>query len=278
MRPSHPLEALSIEAVRYGQELGPLDIPALAARLYHYNTQPGSASILASLMALDQAAASGALGTVVASERDSPTGLVAASLDYDWARWAPASTADLGSGGDTGLGAQETHDRPSAQFKLYISPAVTELRDTLQILSEVLPHVEALAFKRARGTALLRPDKAVLHVASWEKLIEAARILRQALRGIVPQGVPFTAPLFDDMLISWGVDPSADTRVANSVPMSWRSWVTTRLAEELAEAMNDRESGCEPWEAALIQLAHDDIEIPAFSPSESLTGPRLAEI
>jgi hypothetical protein len=250
----------------------------LAARLYHYNTQPGSASALASLVALDQADASGALGTVVPSERDSSTGLVASSLDYAWARWTPAASDDLGPGGDSELGEYERYEPSAVQFKIYISPAVAGLRDTLQVLGEVLPRVDALAFKRARGAALLRPDKAVLHVANWEKLLEAALILRPALSGIVPQGVPFTAPLSDDMLISWGADPPADTRVTNGVPMSWRTWVTTRVAEELAVAMNDGESACEPWETALTRLAHDSIDIPAFSPSESLTGPRLAEI
>lgn len=278
MIPAHPLEALSIEAVRYGQDLGPLDIPDLAARLYRYNAQPASTPVLASLMALDQAAATGALGTVVASKRDSSTGLVVASLDSDWARWAPASIINLDAdAGADGFGGEETREPSTALYKLYISPAVPELRDALQVLGEVLPRVEALAFKRARGTALLRPDKVVLHFASWEQLAEAAHILHQALRGIVPQGVPFTAPLFDDMLISWGADPPADAPGLHAAE-SWRSWVTTRVAEELAATMCDGESGAEPWKDALCRLARYDIDVPAFSPGESMTGPRLATI
>ena len=272
MESLHPLAALSIDATKYGQALGPLEIPVMAARLYHYHTLPASASLVASLTALEQSAASGALGPGVIAGSESPNGLVATAVDQDWTHWSPASTTRPGSAGETSGGTRVEAYATVVQFKLYVSPAVESLRDTLLILGEVLPRIEALGFKRARGVSLLRPDKAVLYFDSWESLQAAGRILRDALRGVVPHGVPFTAPLFDDTLISWGVDPPAESSAHPQVRVSWREWITTRVAEALVMAMKVGDSQLEPWEAAMTRLALDGVDLPAFSPGESLTG------
>jgi len=57
---------------------------------------------------------------------------------------------------------------------------------------------------------------------------EAAGVLGRSLRGCPAQGVPFTADVGGNGLLSCGVDPPP-----GDVAASWRSWITKRLADSL---------------------------------------------
>ena len=49
-------------------------------------------------------------------------------------------------------------------------------------------------------------------------------------------GVPFTAEISPDGLLSWGADPPGRSFSDGADSTSWRMWVTRRLAEYLTVA------------------------------------------
>jgi hypothetical protein len=88
------------------------------------------------------------------------------------------------------------------------------------------------SFKVGRGIeGLLRPDKIVAYFADRKHMEEVSKALARLLRDCPVQGVPFTAEVGGDGLLSTGVDP-----VARNVAVSWRSWITDELALALAKA------------------------------------------
>src|SRR6185369_3495174 len=83
----------------------------------------------------------------------------------------------------------------------------------------------------ADAAGLLRPDKIVLYFADQQSLLQVAGALHARLPGVRAQGVPFSAEITGDGLLSWGMDPPARERVlAWHEPESWRLWVARRLA------------------------------------------------
>jgi DNA-binding transcriptional regulator YdaS (Cro superfamily) len=269
----HPLEALSDEAVGYGRDLGPLPIEELAIRLYHYHTLPVPASLLASLEALDDASLRNAAGRFVGSAGASSVGLIPASVQQDWVHWVRRGSAATARDREEARGGNHVRASLRPGFKLYISPSVFHARDALHILDEVLPDIDAHAFKRSRGAGWCRPDKAVLYFDGWLELLRAAETLQRAMAGVEAHGVPFTAALFDDMLFSWGADPTLEPQRPESQPQSWRIWITNRVAEALANSVRGEGSRTDQLDAVRRRLEDQGILVPVFAPPESMTGP-----
>lgn len=116
--------------------------------------------------------------------------------------------------------------------KLYVSPAPAALATAFPRIAAVFADAGVRAFKVGRGLeGLLRPDKIVAYFDDRAHLEATARALARALPGCPAQGVPFTAELAGDGLLSWGVDPPAGGEAA-----SWRAWVTRRLAAAVVAA------------------------------------------
>jgi hypothetical protein len=136
---------------------------------------------------------------------------------------------------------------------------------------EVLTDSRAHHFKvGCDAPGLLRPDKMVAYFSSFESLQDAARRIGAALAGCETQGVPFTAALQADGLLSWGIDPAPDkVTLSWQEHPSWRLWVTNRLAVALVAARGARNSGLEPWRFALERLRLENVDTDTWTPTES---------
>jgi hypothetical protein len=116
-----------------------------------------------------------------------------------------------------------------------------------------------VAFKVARRPdGLLRPDKLVAYFASLDGLRRAAARLEPAVRGLRAQGVPFTAAVTEDGLLSWGADPP-DRGLG-----SWRAWLCGRLAEHLVDA--SRAGVRDPAAEAARRVAADGVDPATWAP------------
>ncbi|HEV8504923.1 MAG TPA: hypothetical protein VGQ53_05975, partial [Chitinophagaceae bacterium] len=110
------------------------------------------------------------------------------------------------------------------------------INDLPEVLLECIPVIDssdAISFKIGNTLqGLLRPDKMVVYFYSRDSLFTTAGILIQFLKGFAPQGVPFSAQLDDNGLLSWGKDPPGDG--------SWRTAVSEKLAAILQHAKENQ--------------------------------------
>ncbi len=117
----------------------------------------------------------------------------------------------------------------TAACKLYVSPRPDALADAFPRIVDRIVRSEVRSFKVGRGVeGLLRPDKIMVYFDDRTHMDVVARALERALDGCPVQGVPFTAQAGASGLLSSGVDPPLGT-----VSVSWRAWVTKRLAASL---------------------------------------------
>jgi hypothetical protein len=121
--------------------------------------------------------------------------------------------------------------------KLYIS---TPWQQLPQVLLLFLLNTKSLVCARGFKIpcdifGLLRPDNFVIYAKSKETLHELAASLALALHGTPVQGVPFSSPLTEDGLLSWGADPPKVSD-HNKIVESWRLWLTNQLATNLIRA------------------------------------------
>lgn len=245
---------LSIEALRHAQAFD-LDEAGLAAKLYTYHRLPRSPRWQRRLP--DRGSLLAFLGLQRGSElrRRLDVGWVraqGASLEDPWISWNPRQLVAKLDG--------ELH-------KLYVSPLPEHLPQALAAVVDVLEGLGPESFKiGADADNVLRPDKLVVYVQNFDRVAELAEALRERLDGCPAQGVPFTAGLGDDGLISWGVDPPPG---GATVPWlereSWRLRVVNRLAVALSAARRQTD-GPEPWRYALERLSYEGINTATWSP------------
>lgn len=248
---------LSIEALQYGEALGAMPHPDLTRRLYDYGRRPVSPRRARQLS--DDAAVEAFLGVstraqVVLERSWAPAG----GADAYWRLWRPR------------------HPSPTQEevaCKLYVSPAWSTLPDAFLATAESLADAPGVrGFKVARDVAgLSRPDKLVAYFARLDDLQAAAARLRSRLEGASAHGVPFTADLTRDGLLSWGADPPLRSPAAGGSVTggSWRLWVASRLAESLLTA---RAAGGDPppWRFALARLRADGVDTDTWVPDPAL--------
>jgi len=102
------------------------------------------------------------------------------------------------------------------------------LPDVWLAIIEALTIGSAGAFKiGATVYGLLRPDKIVAYCTSFEALTDTASRLQAALSECPAQGVPFTAAIDSNGLLSWGMDPPAEANV-----FGWQGWI--RLLKQMS--------------------------------------------
>ena len=245
----HRLGALSLAALRYAAALRLADAQALAARLYAYNRLP-----LTPRWAERAPDGRGVLRFL--DVRDAAGWSVGTGGGGAWLQWNRRVTRNGGS-------SQPTH-------KLYVSPLPDALPETFRRLLAVLEHAPVAHFKVGGDAAgLLRPDKLVLYLDDARDLAALADALAGALAGIPPHGVPFTAPIDDAGLLSWGMDPQSNARPVSWLPSeSWRSWLARELASALV-ATGDAASPS-PVEPALDRLRRRGVDIERWVPTSNL--------
>ncbi|MGZ8513785.1 MAG: hypothetical protein ACXW4H_01875 [Candidatus Limnocylindrales bacterium] len=249
---------LSEEAMRYGQALVSLaSVPAelVASRLYMYGRRPVTPTLrrLVTPQWL--------LGDASATLRRAWTETPQRSADSPWQSWQRSRPVVRR------LGA-------AVSFKLYVSPTTETLPAAIAAVATALADARGVTgFKVGRTVdGVARPDKLVAYFSSLEELHEGARRVRGQAADCRPLGVPFTAGVSGDGLLSWAIDPPhrSTDRTARS---SWRTWVTMRLAEYLLDARaggaGDPDGG-EAWQVALARLALDGVDTTSWVPDPQL--------
>ena len=274
--PPERIARLSIAALRYGERLETGDAAELSHRLYTYNRLPVSPGWKRRL------ATRGELVDFLGVGRGSRT---RQRLDRSWRRGEPAGPEDPWltwtprDGVPRGTG-----------WKLYLSPLPEHLPAAVAAVAALAAvaggagttsrHRPAAFKVGADLGGILRPDKLVLYFDRFDALSETAAALRRELAGCPAQGVPFSAGLDDDGLLSWGTDPPRDERTVPWLQReSWRLRITNRLAVALLAARDGgrdsvrdsvRDGGSrtvEPWRFALERLRLEGVDTATWTPA-----------
>ena len=237
------LARLSLAGLQHAQELGGTSVEAFAARLYSWNRLPASAWRRVAWQAdVLQAEVSAAAGQEWA--------LVAAGPPADpWWAWQPRTRSP---------------DAAAGIWKLYVSPQPTQLGDAVRATLAACSELPVASLKYGGDAqGMLRPDKLVVHFTTKDAVHVAATRLSPMLAGCPVHGVPFSGELGGDGLISYGCDPPPGSP-ASRIGLSWRAWITWRLAEALA---NPVEAELEPWRAALDHVARAGVDPVTWAPA-----------
>jgi len=250
--PAGHIGALSLEALRHAAALDDDDSRSLAARLYRFNTRPLSPRWLARLPTTQ--AIGDFLGLDGAGGHRTATAPgIEPFTNEGWLIWAaPGAAPNAGA----------------TTFKLYVSPPAELLRDALPAVLALLgSDGRAIAVKvGAELAGLLRPDKLVAYFDTEADLHRAAELVQRRLGGMPAHGVPFTAELAGNGLLSWGVDPPGEhALLAWQGSSSWRTWLANRLAASLVAARTATES-MPSWRFALERLRLDGVDTATFAP------------
>lgn len=162
-------------------------------------------------------------------------------------------------------------DRPT--FKLYVSPALDALGEVTRALFPAVSAGRAFQVKLGADAAgLLRPDKLVIYFAELDQLAATADRLLTDLGGVPAHGVPFSAEIGGEGLLSWGLDPPASALLVSWRPRpSWRAWVTDRLATTLADGRRQGAGG-QAWRFALDRLRLEGVDTATWHPRETHWG------
>jgi hypothetical protein len=253
---------LSLHALRYGQALDIDDKRTLSARLYFYGRQPLSAAWRRRLPSpekvLDYLGLRGTGSVNRILERD---WLASSPRDFNgWFSWRAKGATPLRA------------DRSAGVHKLYVSPQPEQARPALEATVAVASRRHVVQFKVGGNAAgVLRPDKIVIYLSSFNHLSEVADALAMALEGCPAQGVPFTAEIVPGGLLAWGIDPPGDSPYARwEGAESWRLQITNRLASALVTA----KAGildAEPWRFALRRLRMEGVDPTTWTPIPSET-------
>jgi hypothetical protein len=252
------LSSLSSRALLHAEKLDVSDPRALAGRLYCFNRLPFCPDAHGGLSGTNRIAAYLKLAEL---EREPSfkrrwRRLSGSPVFSGWLNFASKSPDRL-----TRAGGKWT-------CKLYISAHWTHLPQVLRrFLSNRNSHECATGFKVPCDVfGLLRPDNFVVYLRSKDALHELAEALGPALQGVRVQGVPFTAPLSKDGLLSWGADPPKASDYGRGGE-SWRSWLVDRLAADMARAKTGAASASlSPRAFALERLRLEGVDVDSWAP------------
>jgi hypothetical protein len=249
-----PLARLSLAALRYAAALE-LDEPAeLADRLYYFHRCPASAQWRQRYP--DAAAVATGLRLPASIRALRGKGWVEVPGQASWRVWSREERGAL---------------RLGRYHKLYVSPRAGQLPETFAAVAATVPDTQALALKVGRDVyGVLRPDKLVVYFVGREALAVAAERLLRACGGVPAQGVPFTCALDPAGLMSWAVDPPSSERLLPWQRLSWRQWVTERLAAAVAVARATPRQAVPAWQFAVDRLDVEGVDTANWSPGEGL--------
>lgn len=259
--PTGAVARLSLEALQMAQALA-VEAPSwLASRLYHYNRMPATPSWMRRLTNPEAVAVflgialPGKAGQLL--ERMWHT-VPASPSNPGWLSWRLRTRSDRLHAG-------------TRMYKLYISPECEFLPEAFDAAVGIFTQEHVPAFKVGSDVyGLLRPDKLVAYFWDRDELLETAARLQERLTNCPAQGVPFTAGIDVDGLLSWGIDPPDDEVALGGRQESWRSWLARRIATSLLEARRGARDTVQPWQFALGRLALDGIDTNTWTPTGQL--------
>lgn len=246
----HRLARCSREALRLACEV-PIEEPvALSRWLYGYNAIPASPLWLSRLGSRDE---NSQLGLEQGGRNHERLGVsYVSNRDDAWLSWTFNGKSRKKADGHLG-------------YKLYISPHPRALMDSFATIVDSLIDSEVSDFKLGNGPlGLLRSDKLVVYLDSWNSLRELASVIEGALSGTAAQGVPFTAPLTDNGLLSWGMDPPPQTHLSGwGEVQSWRYWLVNQLSRSIlhARARGACADDCLDYATTRLRLEGVDTEL-----------------
>jgi hypothetical protein len=263
-QPDGLLPRLSEAALRYGQALGIDDVVRLSGRLYFYNRIPLTSHWTRRLPSEDAVSRFLGISDLANKKRLRKNwGQIESFTSYKgWFQWQ--SRRDISTTRERGHG-----------YKLYVSPQPDAMPTAFRAVVEVLEESVAHHFKvGCDATGLLRPDKLVLYFHDFDPLEQTARDIARRLSGCAAHGVPFTAAIGDDGLLSWGVDPLPERGALSwQGSVSWRLWVTNRLAAALISARSNCPGQLQPWQFALERMRLENVDISTWAPTEGNAVP-----
>ncbi len=149
-------------------------------------------------------------------------------------------------------------------YKLYVSPMPDDVFPAVRALAKAAANHGAHHFKAGQdASGLLRPDKMVAYFGRRHQVDAAAAEIASELAGCRVHGVPFSAEVAGDGLVSWGIDPPSHAWHRGE---SWRLWLAKRLAAALIDA---RRAGAEePWRYALNRVRLDGVDPVTWTPAQ----------
>lgn len=247
------LGQLSIEALRYAQNLHIQDLNKLSARIYFYNRIPVSDTWLQALPTKE--AVADFLGVNSFSSKVLAAWSQSTTSSDDWIYWFK-----------TNYRGKKSQD--SYTYKLYISCIPGDIPAIFPLVVNTLSQSKAYSFKvGGNAYGLLRPDKFVVYFHALDHLQSTATILLTQLVAAAVHGTPFTAEIGLSGLLSWGVDPPKNTQLLSwQERESWRLWLTNRLARFLIDIDDPTALSMEPWMYALNRLDKENIDTTTWTP------------
>jgi hypothetical protein len=241
------ISKLSNDAIIYAAALEGLTVSETAARLYMFNRAPCTPALQRKFASNEQLISYLVGHTALA--RQLASRWVREVSQGSWLFWrTPEPMAPL-------------------DFKLYISPTVDALPDAFRLILETFTQIKCTCFKVGiTAFGLVRPDKLVAYFARLDDLQQAAELFRASAAGISAQGVPFTAVIDPEGLVSWGMDPPRfDQPLGFREHQSWREWITERIAVYTFAAKNGAAQN--KVEFVLERLSLDGIDTTTWTPN-----------
>ena len=248
---------LSLAALQYAESLEDPDPLSLAERLYAFNRLPASPQWRRALPSAEAVARFLRLEPGEAFSSALEHGGFTPSASTGWLSW------------------QRSSSNGYPVRKLYLSPLPRYLPQVLELLPEMVAGIDGVdSLKVGDGIeGILRPDKCVVYLTDHASLLRLADRLRSEFPGVPGHGVPFTALLTSDGLMSWGSDPveTAGWRGWTGGE-SWRSWVVKRLAAALVMAQAAGYHDGAPIRFAIDRVALEGVDPVSWSPADSFSG------
>ena len=252
---NHIRTSLSVNALKYGQNLCLSDPIELSKRLYFYNRIPVSSAWKKELSTTEKVASY--LGISVDGKSRTILNeywkFDQYTTNQDWFFFY-ANDQCIAHNSYTG-------------YKLYISPHPKYLKEVFFDAIRIFSKNRISSFKVGNNIyGILRPDKMVAYFSNFKDLKSTSAQLHDVLVRVPAHGVPFTAYLDNQGLISWGVDPPHNMKLLPWEGLSWRRWLTNHLASSIIQATN---SNChlEPWKFALQRIKLEGIDPISWIPN-----------
>ncbi|HEY2720364.1 MAG TPA: hypothetical protein VGI82_01480 [Chitinophagaceae bacterium] len=226
------ISILSNQAIEYALHFDNAEMRMISNKLYTYHTTPWDSSAKRNF-------------NKVKDIRDfvfsgSP-GSLFSILNRDWALINdPAKDYWLGWNRKDFSGTSSSRADMTI-YKLYISPLIEDLPKAMSISLPLLTSSNAFSFKVGNSIqGLLRPDKIVAYFDDKSSLLQVAEELKEKLKDCKAQGVPFTAQIDDDGILSWGADPPGYIVLEAIEGGSWRCKVTDQIALAITQAKSEK--------------------------------------